>query len=64
MASLEQFYEFLNEWENETKVMVGMKIMHYLKKKKKKKLTQDVERIINAYIDEPHITSYCSLIEP
>lgn len=56
MKSLEQFYEFLNEWENENKVMVGIKVRNYLIQNNN--LTKPIEKIINSFIDEPHVTNY------
>lgn len=62
MKSLEQLYEFLNEWENENKAMIGMKVKNYLIHKNK--LTKPIEKIINSYIEEPHITNYGFQSEP
>ena len=56
MKSLEQFYEFLNEWENENKVTVGIKIRNYLIQNNK--LTKAIEKIIDDYIEEPHTSNY------
>ena len=56
MKSLDEFYEFLNEWENENKVMVGIKVRNYLIQNNK--LTKAIEKIIDSFIDEPHTTNY------
>lgn len=62
MKSLEQFYEFLNEWENENKVMVGIKVKNFLIQKNK--LTKPIEKIIDSFIEEPHTTNYGFQSEP
>ena len=56
MKSLEEFYEFLNEWENENKVMVGIKVKNCLIQNNK--LTKPIEKIIDSFIEEPHTTNY------
>lgn len=52
MTSIDNFKEFIYEWEVENKNMVGNKVKAFLLRKKK--MNSSIENIIDTFINEPH----------